>query len=167
MEIRHTRGQFLATWAIFGFILCFAIQEFIGFLNELIIAGGIYADIAPPVLKYSKAFCYFLLWIAILLFLVIVIRSKGPVFSHFNYKRSRVAVVIFIVVAIASHVLAQYLIKARRPTLRPYLTRHDSTMVEFISSNYVITLIPFILIFITIAVGFYLLTREPEGEEIF
>jgi hypothetical protein len=162
MKKSHTRGQFLATWTIFGFVLCFALQEFVAFLNELIIGGGMYIDVNPALLKYSKTFCYTLVWIVVLIFLVVVIRSKGPVFSHFNYKKSRIALIVFIIIAILSHLLAQYIVKERRAGLRPYLARHNASMVEFFSSNYIANFIPIVLIFITIAIGFYFLTEDKE-----
>jgi len=164
MEIRHTRGQFFATWAIFGFALCFAMQEFINFLSELFITGGILLDLNPSIIKYSKTICYGLVWIAILIFLVIIISREGPVFSHFNYKRSRVVLFIFILAGILSHVLAEYTTRQRRGELRPYLTRHNASMVEFFSSNQVASIVPIVLIFITIAIGFYFLTRNKEME---
>jgi hypothetical protein len=165
MEIKHTRGQFFATWAIFGFALCIAVQEFLSFLSELIVTGGIFLDLNPSILKYSKTISYGIAWIAIVIFLVIIIMREGPVFSHFNYKKSRAALLIFILTGILSHVLAEYCTRQRRGELRPYLTRHDTSMVEFFSSNQVASIVPIALIFITIAIGFYFLTRDKEQEQ--
>jgi hypothetical protein len=164
METRHTKGQFFAIWAIFGFTLCIALQEFISFLSELIVSGGILFDLDPSIIKYSKTICYGLVWVAIVIFLVIIIRSEGPVFSHFNYRKSRLTLLIFILTGILSHILTEYLTRQRRGELRPYLTRHNTSMVEFLSSNQVAGLVPVVLIFITIAAGFYILTRD-KGQE--
>ncbi|HNX66061.1 MAG TPA: hypothetical protein PKH02_04210 [Bacteroidales bacterium] len=164
MEPRHTKGQFFTIWAIFGFALCIAMQEFVNLLSELIISVGIQMDLNPSVIKYSKTISYSLAWIAIVILLVIIIRSKGPVFSHVNYKKSRIALIIFILIGVLSHVLAEYCTRQRRGELRPYLTRHNTSMVEFFSSNQVTSIAPIALIFITIAIGFYILTREKEME---
>jgi len=164
MEPRHTKGQFFTIWAIFGFTLCIAIEEFINFLSELIISAGIQLDLSPSIVKYSKTISYSLAWIAIVIFLIVIIRSKGPVFSHVNYKKSRIALLIFILIGVLSHVLAEYCTRQRRGELRPYLTRHNTSMVEFFSSNQVASIVPIALIFITIAAGFYILTRDKEVE---
>jgi len=164
MEPRHTKGQFFTIWAIFGFTLCIAMQEFINLLSELIISAGIHMDMNPSIIKYSKTISYGLAWIAIVVFLVIIIRREGPVFSHVNYKKSRTALLIFILTGILSHVLAEYFTRQRRGELRPYLARHNTSMVEFLSSNQVASIVPIVLIFITIATGFYILTRDKEME---
>jgi hypothetical protein len=162
MKIIHTKGQFLATWAIFGFVLCFALEEFTVLLNGLMTVGGMSLDITPAVLKYSQTICYFLVWIVVLIILVRIIRSKGPQFSHINYKKARYTLLVFILTGILSHVISGYIIKLRRAGLRAYLDRHDASMVEFFSSNYMANIIPIVLIFITIAIGFYFLTEEKE-----
>ncbi len=160
--MNRTRGQFIVIWIIYGFALLFALEQTVLLLKELITLAGMKLDIAPGIVKYSQAFCYFLAWVAILLILIKIIRGEGVSFTDIRFRKFRHHLLIFVIVGIVAQVATEYVIKARRAAFRPYLNRHDSSMVEFLNQSQVVKIIPILLIAATLFVAFFVLTREEE-----
>ena len=161
--MNHTKDQFIAIWIIYGFAVLFAVQQYILFLKEILVLGGIYFDVSPAILKYSQTMCYGIAWIIILTMLIRIIRTRGPVFTDVNYRKARLMLVVFVVTGIIAQVATDYVVKLRRAGFREYLNRHDSSMIEFLTQYHFVTVIPVIMIFITVMTGFFILTRKDNN----
>lgn len=163
--MHHTKSQFYTLWIIFGFLIYYALQQYVALLNEAMINAGIFLDMNPGIVKHSQTICYAMVWVVLMFILLRVIRHKSQTFKEINYRSLRYKIVIFTTTALLSRVAVVYISKARRSVLMDYLDRHDASVIEFYNQFYLWKEIPQAVIFITLIVAFFFLTTEAKPDD--
>jgi multisubunit Na+/H+ antiporter MnhB subunit len=112
------------------------------------------------IIKYSDYFFYGIIWIAIIIWAIIIIRDDKPLLTKPINKTLRLGFIIVFIIGLCSQI-AGYLLLSNIPnTLEEYLNKHNIMYKDFYPVFQAGSGFGNLLICITLIVLFFILTRD-------